>query len=114
MWIFIGIPKPCQVFLKKVFTMDMISLLFDLILIPTSWRDFLAFMSAFSFPTIPTCLGPYPILIILLIRFFLTELDPPIAISALRLSEKITKLELSWLLDSIQIKAWSIGVNYDE
>ena len=35
------------------------------------------------------------ILIILLNRFFLTEIDHPIAIRTLRLSEKITKLELS-------------------
>ena len=35
------------------------------------------------------------ILIILLNTFFLTEIDYPIAIRTLRLSEKIKKLELS-------------------
>ena len=35
------------------------------------------------------------ILIILLNTFFLTEIDHPIAIRTLRLSEKIMKLELS-------------------
>ena len=45
------------------------------------------------------------ILIILLIRSLRTESDPPMAMSALRLSEKITKFELSTLFDLIQINA---------
>ena len=44
-------------------------------------------------------------LLILLTRSFLTNLDPPIAMRALGLSEKITKLEFSRLFVFIQIIA---------
>ena len=86
--------------------------------IELSWRDYFALISAFSLPTIPTWAGTHSkimlrplstkdlfILIILLIRARLTELPPPIAISALKLSEKTTKSENPRLFDFIHNRA---------